>query len=581
MNLAEKNQSDGYNPFVYIHPERDGYEERVLSLIETIIINTDGGEKKGGSDPFWDKAERLFLQAVFFFTAVGFTPEERNMNTVLKLITMLKIGEEQDDMNSDLDIYVNIFASRFGEEHIGVQQYREFRSKASGKTAKSIVISAVARLAPFRTSAVQKIFSYDSMLLDRVGEEKTAIFVVVPPTDPTFNFIAGMLFTQLFQELEYCATQEHKHDGQRLPVPCRFILDEFANTCTIPNFVKILAYARSFGIGIVPILQSLEQIKNMYKDEWGVIVDNCNTLLYLGSITHMDTLEYMSKLLGKGTFDKRSTGRTKGKQGSSSQNFDVVGRELMFPDEIRKLHKKDCLFIVGGRNPFYSEKYEYKNHPNYRFTSDANPEFSYHYTPEQPPELKKRRVSSGSEPAHGEEVPAIISNEAAKVEVEAIKIESDSKKILSYMTQNVNNLQIIPDELMIVDDGENTAEEVGRKMLQELVGKEEAAREDAKLSVIEETQAFLENMREQKIRIEENLIHTVNRLGRTFRNLDFIPDELIIVDDGEGTKTLDEKAVEYILNEEDMASPEELRDIMEDVDSLLAELATDFDELDL
>ena len=166
LNLDEKTQSDGYNPFVYIHPERDGYEERVLSLIETIIINTDGGEKKGGSDPFWDKAERLFLQAVFFFTTDGFVAEERNMNTVLALIGMLQIAEEEDDFNSDLDIFARIFAERYGADHIGVQQYREFREKASGKTAKSIVISAVARLAPFRTKAVRRIFSYDTMNLE-------------------------------------------------------------------------------------------------------------------------------------------------------------------------------------------------------------------------------------------------------------------------------------------------------------------------------------------------------------------------------------------------------------------------------
>lgn len=201
--------------------------------------------------------------------------------------------------------------NKFGDDYIGYQQYKEFRSKASGKTAKSIVISAVARLAPFRTKEVRRLFSYDNMDLDRIGEERYAIFVVTPPTDKSFNFIAGMLYTQLFQELQYCATQVHKHDGQRLPVPCRFIMDEFYNTCEIPQFVNILSYARSFGISITIILQSLEQIKAMYEKEWGVVVDNCNTILYLGSINHKDTLEYMSQLLGKGTFDKRTTGRTR------------------------------------------------------------------------------------------------------------------------------------------------------------------------------------------------------------------------------------------------------------------------------
>lgn len=451
LNLDNKAASDGYNPFLYLRQGEESYEERVLSLIEAIIINSDGGEKKGGSDPFWDKAERLFLQAIFFFTSTAFKPQDQNMNTVLELIAMLDIAEEQDDMDSDLDIFAEMFENRFGKDHIGSRQWHEFRSKASGKTAKSIVISAVARLAPFQTQAVRRIFSYDSMHLDRLGEEKTAIFVVVPPTDTTFNFIAGMVFTQMFAELQYCATQVHKHDGQRLPVPVRFILDEFANTCTIPNFVKILAYARSFGVGIVPILQSLEQIKNMYKDEWGVIVDNCNTLLYLGSITHMDTLEYMSKLLGKGTFDKRTTGRTRGRQGSSSENFDVIGRELMDASEIRKLPKQNCILVVGGRNPFYSEKYDYPSHPNYQFTSDGGGK-SYEYVPEPPPpkpEPKKKAVSKA------EEKPEVKPDKDSVVEVDKIITNTDANETLQSV---VNGNTPLTDEMILVEDGEKKTE---------------------------------------------------------------------------------------------------------------------------
>ena len=576
LNLDEKTQSDGYNPFVYIHPERDGYEERVLSLIETIIINTDGGEKKGGSDPFWDKAERLFLQAVFFFTTDGFVAEERNMNTVLALIGMLQIAEEEDDFNSDLDIFARIFAERYGADHIGVQQYREFREKASGKTAKSIVISAVARLAPFRTKAVRRIFSYDTMNLDRVGEEKTAIFVIVPPTDTTFNFIAGMLFTQLFQELQYCATQVHKHDGQRLPVPCRFILDEFANTCTIPNFVKILAYARSFGIGITPILQSLEQIKNMYKDEWGVIVDNCNTLLYLGSITHMDTLEYMSKLLGKGTFDKKTTGRTRGRSGSSSQNFDVIGRELMDSAEIRKLPKKNCLFIVGGRNPFYSEKYNYESHPNYRFTSDANKKFSYHYVPEQPQE-EEAKVP------HGEEVAVNPSVEAqdATTNIRKVEVDLDPSKQIARLSQGIKAVQPISDELMTVEDGEST-EKVEELTLEALLEQKQAEKEKARISVSEEAKLTLEKAKAERIEIEESIINAINRIGRTYRNMEVISDELMTVEDGEQeavVETVEEKVAEILMEEEslDMVELKDVEDSLADINGILAGMVG-FDE---
>ena len=561
LNLDEKSLCDGYNPFVYIHPERDGYEERVLSLIETIIVNTDGGEKQKSSDPFWPMAERLFLQSIFFFTTDGYKPEYRNMNTALKLIKMLQIEEENDNKDSDLDIFVDIFASRFGEDHIGVEQFREFRAKASGKTAKSVVISAVARLAPFKTSEVRRLFSYDNMCLDRVGEEKTAIFVVVPPTDDTYNFIAGMLFTQLFQELQYCATQKYKHKGQRLPVPCRFILDEFATTCIIPNFVKILAYARSLGIGITPIVQSLEQLKTMYEKEWGVIIDNCNTMLFLGSVTHMDTLKYMSELIGKGTFDKKTTGQTLGMRGSSSRNEDVVGRELMLPSEIREMPKEDCLLVVGGRPPFRSKKYEYKEHPNYLFTSDANEKNSFDYKPKTKEEVE--RLTHGEDEVNAPLTPS----ENAKIKTNPVTTVTDAVKQLSYVSKNINSLDVIPDEEVTVEDGENNTS-VNDDFLQMLMGEEAAAKEQSRLTVSEETEAFLENLRKDKIRIEENMLINVNRLGRTFRNLDVISDELMNVDDGEGTKTIDNKLADFIMNDEEAASDEELADVADDAGSL-------------
>lgn len=396
LNMDEMKLSDGYNPFHYIHKERDGWEERVLTLIETIIINTDGGEKRYSNDPFWEKAERLFLQALFFAVLERFTAEKQNMNTVLKLMGDLRLEDENDSKDSELDAFFEKFQDE-KPDHIAVQQYREFRDKASGRTAKSIVISASARLSPFRISEVRRIFSYDNMSLDRVGEENTAIFVIVPPTNKTFNFVAGMLFTQLFQELNYCALNVHKQDGQRLPVPCRFVLDEFANTCIIPNFVQILAYARSLGIGITTILQSLEQIKKMYKDEWGVIVDNSNTLLYLGSVSHVETLEYLSKLLGKGTYDKKDYSRTRGRRGSSSVADHKLGRELLDPSEIRKLRKSVCLLFVTGKSPFYSQKIDLKLHKNYLFTSEANARQVIDYKPKQPPEESKDKPADRSE----------------------------------------------------------------------------------------------------------------------------------------------------------------------------------------
>lgn len=541
LNLDEKKNSDGYNPFDYIHPEREGYEERVLSLIETIIINTDGEKKGGSSDPFWDKAERLFLQSIFFFTVDGFVPEDRNMGTVMKLIGMLEIAEEEDNYDSDLDYFAKVFEEKFGKDHIGIQQYKEFRSKASGKTAKSIVISAVARLAPFRTSEVRRLFSYDNMNLDRVGEEKYAIFVVTPPTDKSFNFIAGMLFTQLFQELQYCATQVHKHDGQRLPVPCRFILDEFYNTAQIPNFPQILSYARSFGIGITIILQSLEQIKAMYEKEYGVVIDNCNTILYLGSINHKETLEYMSQLLGKGTFDKRTTGRTRGRQGSSSENFDVVGRELMFPDDIRQIPKDECILVLGGRPPFYDKKYIYETHENYRFTSDGNPRNSYEYVPLPPP---KRN-------SHGEKI--VIPTADSFIDVPQIKFNpnEDMSLVVADIADDVKNGRV---EFMDALGADGSDEEY-------LALAEELEAENlSTLTDLVGANQVLEDIEIETPKIEIlSCVDTLRALGRSFRKQEFVPTGFV---GGASIEELSEeeqdeaiKEIEQILFEEEEEEP--------------------------
>lgn len=551
LNLDDKGLSDGYNPFVYIHPERAGYEERVLSLIETIILNTDGGEKKDGGDPFWGKAERLFLQSIFFFTTDGFVPEERNMSTVMKLIAMLEIGEEEDNRDSDLDYFAKIFARRYGKDHIGVQQYNEFRSKASGKTAKSIVISAVARLAPFRTKEVRRIFSYDTMSLERIGEEPTAIFVVVPPTDPSFNFIAGMLFTQLFQEIQYCATTVHKHDGQRLPVPVRFLMDEFANTAEVPNFTRILAYARSLGVGISIVIQSLEQLKKMYKDEWGVIVDNCNELLYLGGVTHTETLEFLSKLIGKGTFDKRTTGRTRGRQGSSSENFDVVGRELMFADDIRRIPKEDCILVLGGRPAFYSKKYKYESHPNYRFTSDGNKGNSYYFKPTPPP-IKEKSIS------HGEET-AVEPNEDGFVAETPIEVETDLSKELVAITQGFGTLAPIDNQFINVDDGEIVSDEDYLEHLAEVNDTDEAeenALMENAVDIVEEALKEAEITAPQIVSLSKEIM----MIGRTWRNLVPLPNGFITVDDGEEDEFTEEE-VSLIMDEEEYTpSADELED---------------------
>jgi len=584
LNLDDKSLSDGYNPFYYLHVEdRPGYEERVLSLIETIIVNTDGGEKKGGSDPFWEKAEVLFLQAIFFFVCDAFPAEERNMTMVMKLISMLQIEEERDKKNSDLDIFAQLLEAslneadtefhRAGTENKGIKTYKEFRSKASGKTAKSIVISAVARLAPFDIEAVRRIFSYDTMKLEDLGEELTAIFVVVPPTDKTYNFIAGMLFQQMFQELQYCATQVHKHDGQRLTIPVRFVMDEFANTCTVPNFPKILAYARSFGIGIIPILQSLEQIKAMYKDEWGVIIDNCNAILYLGSISHMDTLDYMSKLIGKGTFDKKTTGRTKQYRGGShSENYDVVGRELMDTSELRKLPKKNCILVLGGYNPFYSEKYDYKKHPNYKYTSDGNKKNSFAYVPPKPPELKPCVVESvdtdkatkKKSPRREEQDPAQAAKRGEEMfraivermdeELDLIQVYSDPKQALNLLSRSVPYMTPASDTLTQVNDGsgsEHTQEAIEKALSFE---KEDAAVDKIIGDIEDQLITYSTDPKQGAKYIAENAAHLAPKDTE--------------VNDGSGSEHSED---EWQLDEEEPIAPvvEDTEDLSKNIMSLL------------
>lgn len=562
LNLDNKAESDYYNPFQYIHPERAGYEERVLSLIETIIANTDGGESKNSNDPFWDRGERLFLQSIFYFTVDCFEEKDRNMNTVNKLIKWLKIDEENDEKNSKLDQFVEMMKAELGEDHIGIDMYEEFRSKASGKTAKSIVITAVARLAPFKTQEVRRIFSHDTMELDRIGEEKVALFVNVPPTDKTYNFISGMLFTQLFQEIQYCATQVHKHDGQRLPIPVRFILDEFANTCTIPNFVQILAYARSFGVGITVILQSLEQIKKMYKDDWGVIIDNCNTLLYLGAITHDATLEYVVKLIGKGTFDKRTTGRTRGRQGSSSQNWDKVGRELMDISEVRKLPKSDCLLFVGGRNPFYSKKFDYTTHPNYCYTSDANRAFTYQHDPQKPIMESEKKLEEMIKNTLREEAQKEV--QRLMQDVELIELVISPEQMLNRIGRG--NFDVIPDEELIVPDGEeNTIDDDTLHAVEnELVTEEES--ETTFQETIEETSTceFIEDTNQQ-----------VKLMKQTFQNgVEPMSDEEVEPSEGEAD-TIDEETLammQELDEDEDFMESEFDFDEEMDMDKMITQL---------
>ncbi len=443
LNLLEHNKSTQYNPFRYLHREREGWEERVLNLIETIIINTDGGKELNSNDPFWDKAERLILQSLFFAVMEAFPANEQNMNTVLALLSWLEVDEDNIDEMCDLDYFFDCFKKEYGEDHIAYQQYHEFRSKAPGKTAKSIAITESVRLAPFRIKGIKRIFSDDDMELENIGETKTAIFVIVPPVHKTFNFIAGMLFTQLFDEINYCAEVKHRNDGGQLPIPCRFILDEFRNTAKIPNFISILSYIRSLGGSITTIIQSLDQIKAMYEKEWGAIIDNSSTLLYLGKLTHVETLKYFSDLLGQATFDKKSTSHSLGRQSSSTTNNDRYGRKLLDEAELRKLKSNCCILFVNGYDPFYSEKYNCKKHKNYRFTSEANNKYSFEYAPDQPVR------------PHGEDssLPEKVIKPALP-ETVTIIVSDNQIEVAEHIKTHLLNSDFDDDDELAVNDGE-------------------------------------------------------------------------------------------------------------------------------
>lgn len=379
INLFEKVKSAHYNPLHYIHIDRENYDwqEDVLTLIDTMIINLDGGEGRKGSDPFWDDASRHFIQSLFFFTMYMCEPQDRNMNQVMWLLGQLEIGEEEDNLDSPLDQLFELLREKWGEDNIAYRTFKDFRTKASGKTAKSIAMTMVSKLQPYNIASVQALSQNDEMMLDRIGEEKTAIFVIVPPVSKTFNFVAGMLFSQLFQELNYCANALH---GGRLPVPVQFIMDEFANTCVIPNFEQIIAYARSLGIGIMPILQSRAQLKGMYEKAWETISDNCSSTVFLGSITSEDTLKAFSERLGKGTFDEKDVSVSKGRSSSTSISNKKIGRELMTPAEISAMPKSDCLVFISGKKPMYCKKYNYPNHRNYKYTSDFDDRYLTMFT---------------------------------------------------------------------------------------------------------------------------------------------------------------------------------------------------------
>lgn len=367
INLLEMNKSDCYNPFAYIREETD-----VVKLITNLISNTT---PKGStpSDPFWEKSEGLFLQSIFYYVWLECSPAERNFRTVLKLMGEAEVVQE--GKKSKLTERMEKLArdSKLGNNHPAVKQYNKCM-RGAGDTVRSIIISANSRLAFLENQQVLRLLSRDEMNLSQLGigvngdeKTRTALFCVIPDSDKSYNFIIGMLYTQIFQELYYQADFVY---GGRLPIHVTFMLDEFANVALPDDFCSLLSTMRSREISSIIIIQNFAQLKALFKDTWETVPGNCDTFIYLGG-NEQTTHKYVSELLGKGTIDKKSSGETKGRQGSSSRNYDVLGRELFTPDEVRKLDKRKCILFIRGFDPILDDKYVPFNHPRFSLTADG------------------------------------------------------------------------------------------------------------------------------------------------------------------------------------------------------------------
>ena len=384
LNTINFSKSLHYNPFAYIRSEKD-----ILKLVTTIIVNTKGEGEKASED-FWVKAERLLYTALIAFIWYEGDEEEKNLNTLLDLLNESETREEDETYQNPVDMMFRELEER-DPQHFAVRQYKKYKM-AAGKTAKSILISCGARLAPFDIAELREIMSYDEMELDKIGDRKTALFLIMSDTDTTFNFVIAMLQSQLFNLLCDKADDEY---GGRLPVHVRVIADEFANIGQIPQFDKLIATIRSMEISASIILQSQSQLKAMYKDSADTILGNCDTTLFLGG-KEKTTLKEMSELLGKETIDLYNTSETRSNQKSFGLNYQKTGKQLMTEDEIAVMDGGKCILQIRGARPFFSDKYDITKHKNYRLLADENEKNRYkvekelnpQYTPKSEEEVE-------------------------------------------------------------------------------------------------------------------------------------------------------------------------------------------------
>ncbi len=359
LNTINFKKSMHYNPFKYIHSEKD-----ILKLVTALISNTKGEGK--GNDPFWEKAETLLYTALIGYIYYEAPPEEKNFSTMIEFINAFEVREDDEDFKNPVDRMFERLKKR-NPNHFAVRQYAKFKL-AAGKTAKSILVSCGARLAPFDIAELREITSYDELDLDTLGDKKSALFLIMSDNDPTFNFLIAMVYTQLFNLL--CEKADDVYHG-RLPVHVRCLIDEAANIGQIPNLEKLVATIRSREISACLVLQTRSQLKAIYKDHADTIVGNMDSQLFLGG-SEPTTLKDLSAALGKETIDTYNTGETRGRDENHSLNYSKLGKDLMSIDELAVMDGSKCILQLRGVRPFLSDKYDLTKHPNYNLTSDAD-----------------------------------------------------------------------------------------------------------------------------------------------------------------------------------------------------------------
>lgn len=365
LNTINFKKSMRYNPFAYIHSEKD-----ILKLVTALITNTKGNGKSG--DDFWEKAETLFYTALIGYIHYEAPVEEQNFATLIEFINASEVREDDEEFKNPVDLMFEALEKE-NPNHFAVRQYKKYKL-AAGKTAKSILISCGARMAPFDIQELRDLTAYDELELDTLGDRRTALFIIISDTDDTFNFLVSMAYTQLFNLL--CEKADDVYGG-RLPVHVRCLLDEFANIGQIPKFEKLIATIRSREISAYLVLQAQSQLKALYKDNADTIIGNCDSATFLGG-KERTTLKELTESLGKETIDTYNTGESRGREVSHSLNYQKLGKDLASVDELSVLDGGKCILQLRGVRPFLSDKYDITKHPNYKYLSDYDPHNAFH-----------------------------------------------------------------------------------------------------------------------------------------------------------------------------------------------------------